>query len=59
MGRQPFFGSSGASPIAKMDMYAATAPGRFIIRLFHSLGKQLVEQSLSMVRIRRKKKPAN
>jgi hypothetical protein len=39
MGRQPFFGSSGASPIAKMDMYAATAPGRFYNQALSQLGE--------------------
>jgi hypothetical protein len=39
MGRRPFFGSSGAPQIAKMDMRAATDPGRAFGQMFASLGK--------------------
>ena len=39
MARKTYFGSSGAVPIARMDMRAATEPGRALRDMFMSLGK--------------------
>lgn len=39
MARKPFFGSSGAPAIAKMDMRAATEPGRAFGNMFSQLGQ--------------------
>jgi hypothetical protein len=39
MARKPFFGSSGAPAIAKMDMRAATEPGRAFGNMFSQLGE--------------------
>jgi hypothetical protein len=41
MARRPFFGSSGAAPTARMDMRAATAPGRAYAAAFESLGDNI------------------
>jgi len=39
MARRPFYGQGGAIPIAKMNMQAATAPGRAYRDAFENLGK--------------------
>ena len=39
MSRRTFYGSSGAAPTAKMDMRAATEPGRAFGQMFANLGK--------------------
>ena len=39
MSRRPFYGSSAAAPTAKMDMRAATEPGRAFGQMFANLGK--------------------
>ena len=55
MARRPFFGSSGAGPIAKMDMRAATDPGRAFGQMFANLGK-IAADSLEKYRENNEKK---
>ena len=47
MARQPFYGRGPGPAIARMDMNAATAPGRAYGQMFANLGKQaggMIEQ---------------
>jgi hypothetical protein len=55
MARKPFFGSSGAPAIAKMDMRAATEPGRAFGQMFANLGK-IAADSLEKYRVNNEKK---
>ena len=54
MARKPF-GSSGAPAIAKMDMRAATEPGRAFGQMFANLGK-IAADSLEKYRVNNEKK---
>ena len=55
MARQPFFGSGPAPQIARMDMGAATAPGRDWKATFESIG-QTVGDTLEKFRANKEKK---
>ena len=41
MARQPFYGRGPGPAIARMDMNAATAPGRAYGQMYANLGKQV------------------
>ena len=56
MARQPFYGRGPGPAIARMDMNAATAPGRAYGQMYANLGKQVGDTFSSMGLIRRSRK---
>lgn len=55
MSRRPFYGSGAGTPIAKMDMQSATAPGRFYANALQNFGTALAN-SIEKYRANKEKK---
>lgn len=55
MARQPFYGSGAGTPIAKMDMQSATAPGRFYANALANFGNTIAN-SIEKFRAKKEKK---
>ena len=55
MARRPFYGSGPGTPIAKMDMQTATAPGRFYANALQNFGTA-ISNSIEKYRAKKEKK---
>ena len=55
MARRPFFGSGSGTPIAKMDMQSATAPGRMYANALMNFGNS-VASGIEKFRANKEKK---
>ena len=55
MARQPFYGSGAGTPIAKMDMQTATAPGRMYANALTNFGNTIAN-SIEKFRAKKEKK---